>query len=153
MEVSDDICDSLNTSNASSEESMSIKKRKLSKKNTNQADILLNKAIESLSKEEDDEDDNNPDAIFGKYIGKSISEIKDNVIKCTVKNRIQNIIFEGQMAQFNQQNPQFQNSQMPYYQQQYQPQQHQQQQPTPSCYNQFDFQNMNQDTQYSLTSL
>lgn len=65
----------------------------------NKSDLLLQKAIDTLNIPE--EEDSN-DAIFGKYVGTSLSAMPENVNKFILKNKIQNLVCETQILNLNQ---------------------------------------------------
>ncbi|CAC5382457.1 unnamed protein product [Mytilus coruscus] len=87
------------TANSSTSSTTTAKKRKQTSKD-NKSDMLLQKAIDTLNTPE--EEDSN-DAIFGKYVGTSLSAMPENVNKFILKNKIQNLVCETQILKLNQQ--------------------------------------------------
>ncbi|CAC5364842.1 unnamed protein product [Mytilus coruscus] len=87
------------TANSSTSSTTTAKKRK-QMSIVNKSDLLLQKAIDTLNTPE--EEDSN-DAIFGKYVGISLSAMPENVNKFILKNKIQNLVCETQILNLNQQ--------------------------------------------------
>ncbi|CAC5393703.1 unnamed protein product [Mytilus coruscus] len=87
------------TANSSTSSTTTSKKRKQMSKD-NKSHLLLQKAIDPLNTPE--EEDSN-DAIFGKYVGTSLSAMPENVNKFILKNKIQNLVCETQILNLNQQ--------------------------------------------------
>lgn len=71
------------TANSSTSSTTAKKRKQMSK--DNKSDLLLQKAIDTLNIPE--EEDSN-DAIFGKYVGTSLSAMPENVNKFILKNKI-----------------------------------------------------------------
>ncbi|CAG2238693.1 unnamed protein product [Mytilus edulis] len=86
------------TANSSTSSTTAKKRKQMSK--DNKSDLLLQKAIDTLNIPE--EEDSN-DAIFGKYVGTSLSAMPENVNKFILKNKIQNLVCETQILNLNQQ--------------------------------------------------
>ncbi|CAC5403750.1 unnamed protein product [Mytilus coruscus] len=87
------------TANSSTSCTTTAKKRKQKSKD-NKSDLLLQKAIDTLNtpKEEDSND-----AIFGKYVGTSLSAMPENVNIFILKKNIQNLVCETPILNLNQQ--------------------------------------------------
>ena len=101
---------------ARSAQNLSYLRSKKKKENKKSSDVLLQKAIESLeqSTAESEESD---DYCFGRYIGKYLSAMLDNMNKCILKNKIQNLISETQILNMQSQ----QNFQQQFLPSQFQP--------------------------------
>lgn len=74
-------------------QSTPLKKRKEKSQST---DLLLQKAIDCLNQPEQEQEEND-DACFGRYVGRTLMVMSNNVQKCILKNKIQNLICETQI--------------------------------------------------------
>ncbi|VDI68813.1 Hypothetical predicted protein [Mytilus galloprovincialis] len=92
----DDSGSDLVTPNSSTSSTTAKKRKQMSK--DNKSDLLLQKAIDTLNIPEEED---SSDAIFGNYVGTSLSAMPENVNKFILKNKIQNLVCETQILNLN----------------------------------------------------
>lgn len=65
-------------------------------KNRQSKDRLLKKAVDCQNQQEQEQEEND-DTCFGRYVGLTLKAMSNNVQKSSLKNKIQNIICETQI--------------------------------------------------------